>query len=125
MEKNSIVVKHKTRCMDTEKALKGEENPCKEYTTTFDFSECSEEEILLLASKTCTIAFRTKCKVNSITEEAFSKLANATINVHEELKAERRGLTSVEKAEKALTSMTADERASILKKLLELSGKTA
>ena len=49
MEKNSIVVKHKTRCMDTEKALKGEENPCKEYTTTFDFSKCSEEEILLLA----------------------------------------------------------------------------
>ena len=125
MEKKSIVVKHKTRCMDTPKALKGEENPCLTYTTTFDFSECSEEEILNLASKTCIIAFRTKCKVNSITEEAFAGMANATIHVHEELKAERRGLSNAEKAEKALTSLSESERADILKKLIALTEKRA
>lgn len=125
MEKQSIVVKHKTRCMDTAKALKGEDNPCKEYKTTFDFSKCSEEEILNLASKTCIIAFRTKCKVNSISEEAFAGMANKTIDVHEELKAERRGLSNAEKAEKALTSLSESERESILKKLIELSNKKA
>lgn len=125
MEKNTIVVKHKTRCMDTPKALKGEKNPCKEYNTTFDFSNCTEEEILNLASRTCIIAFRTKCKVNSITEEVFSELANKTIDVHEELKAERRGLSNAEKAEKALTSLSEAERADILKKLLAITEKRA
>ena len=125
MEKTTIAVKHKTRCMDTPKALKGEENPCKEYNTTFDFSNCTEEEILNLASRTCIIAFRTKCKVNSITEEAFGTLANKTIDVHEELKAERRGLSNAEKAEKALTSLSEEERADILKKLLALTEKRA
>ena len=124
MEKTTIVVKHKTRCMDTAKALKGEKNPCKEYNTTFDFSNCTEEEILNLASRTCIIAFRTKCKVNSITEEVFAGLANATINVHEELKAERRGLSNAEKAEKALMSLSDTERESMIKKLMELSNKT-
>ena len=71
MEKNTIEVKHKTRCKDTKEALKGEVNPCKEYKTIFDFSDCTEEEILNLASRTCIIAFRTKSKVNSITEEAL------------------------------------------------------
>ena len=125
MEKNTIEVKHKTRCMDTEKALKGEENPCKEYKTTFDFSNCTEEEILNLASRTCIIAFRTKCKVNIITEEAFADLANKVIDVHEELKAERRGLSNAEKAEKALLSLSEEERANMIKKLMELSEKKA
>lgn len=125
MEKPTIEVKHKTRCMDTDKALKGEVNPCKEYKTIFDFSECTEEEILNLASRTCIIAFRTKCKVNSITEEKFAALANTTINVHEELKAERRGLSNAEKAEKAMLAMSDTEREDIIKKLLALSGKTA
>lgn len=123
MNDKAIVVRHKTRCMDTPKALKGEENPCKEYKTTFDFSKCSEEEILNLASKTCIIAFRTKSKVNSISEEAFSTMANKTIDVHEELKAERRGLSNAEKAEKALTSLSESERADILAKLIALSNK--
>ena len=123
MNDKAIVVRHKTRCMDTPKALKGEENPCKEYKTTFDFSKCSEEEILNLASKTCIIAFRTKSKVNSISEEAFSTMANKTIDVHEELKAERRGLSNAEKAEKALTSLSESGRADILAKLIALSNK--
>ena len=125
MEKNSIVVKHKTRCMDTPKALKGEENPCKEYNTTFDFSNCTEEEILNLASRTCIIAFRTKCKVNTISEEVFADLANKVIDVHEELKAERRGLSNAEKAEKALLSLSEDERSNMIKKLMKLSEKKA
>jgi len=125
MEKQSIVVKHKTRCMDTAKALKGEDNPCKEYKTTFDFSNCSEEEILNLASRTCIIAFRTKCKVNTINEEKFTELANGTVDVHEELKAERRGLSNAEKAEKALLSLSEEERTNMIKKLMELSEKKA
>ena len=124
MNDKAIVVRHKTRCMDTPKALKGEENPCKEYKTTFDFSKCSEEEILNLASKTCIIAFRTKSKVNSISEEKFAGLANGTVDVHEELKAERRGLSNAEKAEKALLSLSETDRTNMIKKLMELSNKT-
>ena len=45
--------------------------------------------------------------------------------MHEELKAERRGLSNAEKAEKALLSLSDDERAKMLAKLVELSGKTA
>ncbi len=119
MEKNSIVVTHKTRCMDTAKALKGEPNPCKEYKTTFDFSDCSEEEILNLASKTCIISFRTKMKVNTITEEAFAKEANAIVNVHEELKAERKGLSAEEKIERLTKGMDKDALEKLLKDLAE------
>ena len=122
MDDKTIVVKHKTRCMDTPKALKGEENPCKEYKTTFDFSACSEQEILELASKTCIIAFRTKSKVNSITEEAFAVLANNTIDVHEQLKAERRGATAEQKIAKLAEGMDKDE---LTKLLLALSEKRA
>ena len=119
MENKTIVVKHKTRCMDTPEALKGEENPCKEYRTTFDFSECSEQEILELASKTCIISFRTKSKVNSITEEKFSELANATIDVHEQLKLERRGLSAEEKIERLTKDMGKDELSALIRSISE------
>ncbi len=119
MENKTIAVRHKTRCMDTPKALKGEDNPCKEYKTTFDFSECSEQEILELASKTCIIAFRTKSKVNSITEDAFSTLANSTIDVHEQLKAERRGLSAEEKIDRLTKDMGKDELAALIRSITE------
>ncbi len=119
MDKKEIVVRHKTRCMDTAKALKGEDNPCKEYKTTFDFSKCSEQEILELASKTCIIAFRTKSKVNSITEESFSTLANAIIDVHEQLKAERRGLSPEEKIDRLTKDMGKDELAALIRSISE------
>lgn len=119
METQSIVVRHKTRCMDTAKALKGEDNPCKEYKTTFDFSNCSDKEILELASKTCIISFRTKSKVNTITEDAFAALANETIDVHEALKAERKGLSSEEKIDRLTKDMGKDELAELIKKLSE------
>ena len=119
MENKTIVVRHKTRCMDTPKALKGEENPCKEYKTTFDFSECSEEEILNLAAKTCIISFRTKSKVNIISEEKFSELANATINVHEALKAESRGLSSEEKINRLTKDIDKAELTALIQSIAE------
>lgn len=119
MENNTIVVRHKTRCMDTPKALKGEENPCKEYKTTFDFSDCSESEILNLAAKTCIISFRTKSKVNVIKEEDFAVLANTTINVHEALKAESRGLSAEEKIDRLTKDMGKDELSALIKSIAE------
>ena len=119
MEKNTIVVKHKTCCMDTAKALKGEENPCKEYNTIFDFSNCSEEEILNLASKTCIIAFRTKSKVNTISEKEFSDLANTTIDVKEDLLNVIRGLTKEQKLEKIISGMGKDDLDKLLERIKE------
>lgn len=119
MNEKEIVVRHKTRCMDTPKALKGEDNPCKEYKTTFDFSNCSEQEILELASKTCIIAFRTKSKVNTISEEEFATLANNTIDVHEQLKAERRGLSAEEKIDRLTKDMGKDELAALIRSISE------
>lgn len=119
MEVQSIVVKHKTRCMDTPKALKGEDNPCKELTTTFDFSGCSEEEILNLASKTCIIAFRTKCKVNIISEKEFAKLADGTIDVKDELLNVIRGLTKEQKIEKLVGDMDKDTLDALIKRIAE------
>jgi hypothetical protein len=115
VEEKTVIVNHKTRCMDTAKQLAGEENPCKEFKTTLDFSECTEEEILELASKTCIISFRTRNKVNSITEEEFAALMVEPINVHEALKAERRGLTPQQKIEKLASEMKPGE----LKALIE------
>lgn len=115
-EKKTATIVHKTRCSDTPNALKGEENPCNEFTTVFDFSECSEAEILDLASKSCIIAFRTKSKVNNITNEKFTELMKEPINVHEALKAERRGATPAEKAEKLLSDMDADAVKALLEK---------
>ena len=119
MEKKEIVVKHKTRCMDTPKALKGEENPCKEYNTTFDFSNCTEEEILNLASRTCIIAFRTKSKVNTISEKEFSDLANTTIDVKEDLLNVIRGLTKEQKLEKIISGMGKDDLDKLLERIKE------
>lgn len=121
IEDKTVVVTHKTRCVDTPKALKGEENPCKTFNTTFDFSNCTDEEMLELASKTCIISFRTKSKVNSITEEAFSKLQTDSIDVHEAIKAERRGLSNAQKAEKAFASLSEAEVKALLAKLMEVS----
>lgn len=117
MEEKTIVVRHKTRCKNTAPHVKGEDNPCKEFVTTFDFSNCSDEEILRLASKTCTIAFRTKCKVNEISEEKFAELMKEPIDVHEALKAERRGMSSEEKVERLFDTMTESERLELIKKL--------
>ena len=117
IENQTVVVKHKTRCKDTAQHVKGEENPCREFTTTFDFSECTPEEILNLATKSCTIAYRTKCKVNEITEDKFAELMKNPINVHTELKAERKGMSADEKVEKIYETMTEQERADLIKKL--------
>lgn len=125
VEEKTVTVNHKTRCMDTERHIKGEENPCKEFTTTFDFSNCTGEEMLELASKTCIIAFRTKSKVNVITEKAFSELMKEPIDVHEAIKAERRGLSNAQKAEKAIDSLSETEREDMLKKLIALAEKRA
>ena len=113
----TIVVKHKTRCEDTPQQIKGEENPCKEFTTTFDFSNCDNKEILELAARTCIIAFRTKSKVNSITEERFSELMTEPIDVHEALKAERKGMTAEEKITKLTGLMNDKEIAALIEKL--------
>lgn len=116
-KEKTVIVTHRTRCKDTAKALKGEENPCKEYSTTFDFSACSDAEILTLASKTCTIAFRTKSKVNDITEEAFAALMVEPIDVHEQLKAEKRGLSNEQKLDRITGGMNKDEINNLIKKL--------
>ena len=117
MENNTIEVKHKTRCMDTPKQVKGETNPTKEFKTTFDFSKCSEEEILELAARTCIISFRTKCKVNIITEEEFAVLAGKTVDVHEVLKAERKGLSAEEKVQRLTKDMGKDELTALIESL--------
>ena len=117
VEEKTATITHKTRCNDTPKALKGEENPCNEFVTTFDFSKCSESEILDLASKSCIISFRTKSKVNDISNDAFQKLMDEPINVHEAMKAERRGLSPIEKAEKLMTGMSEADVKALLEKL--------
>ena len=114
----TVKVTHKTRCKDTAVALKGEENPCKTFNTVFDFSDCTESEVLELASKTCIIAFRTKSKVNSITEDEFQALQDEPINVHEAMKAERRGLSSEQKIENAIDKMSDADRAALLERLI-------
>lgn len=116
-EEKTVKVVHKTRCSDTPKQLAGEENPCKTYETTFDFSNCTDEEILELASKTCIISFRTKSKVNSITEKEFAALMKEPIDVHEALKAERRGLTPQQKIEKLASEMKPEELQALIESL--------
>lgn len=117
MEKNTIVVNHKTRCKDTPAHIKGEENNTPAFSTTFDFSNCTDAEILDLAAKTCIINFRTSCKVNDITKDEFQALMNDPIDVHEELKTVKRGLSKVQKAEKIASEMSDAEVTALLELL--------
>lgn len=117
MDNTIIVVNHKTRCKDTPMHIKGEENKTPSFSTTFDFSECTDNEILELAAKTCIINFRTSCKVNDISEEEFQALMDSPINVHEELKTVKRGLSKTQKAEKAIDGLDDAETEQLLNAL--------
>lgn len=117
MNDKTIVITHKTRCKDTPAHVKGEENKAPSFTTTFDFSNCTDAEILELATKTCIINFRTSCKVNDITADAFKALMGDSIDVHEELKTVKRGLSKTQKAEKAIDGLSDEETESLLASL--------
>lgn len=71
----------------------------------FDFSDCSDDEILLLAARSTLIAYRKNFRKVPIAN--IHNFAEKTINVKEEvLNVERKGKTDEEKMKTLVSNMT-------------------
>ena len=83
---------------------------------TFDFSGCTQEEILDLAGRSAVIAYRKHFR--NIPEESIPNYAERTISVKDEVLAqERKGRSPTEKAKKILSTMSDEEKLQVLKEL--------
>ena len=81
----------------------------------FDFSKCTEEEILTWASQAVVIAYRKHFR--KLPENEISKFADKTIDVHTEMVSERRTLTDAEKVQRAMSNMSDEDKAELIAQL--------
>jgi len=81
----------------------------------FDFSNCTEEEILSWASQAVVIAYRKHFR--KLPETDISKFADKTIDVHTEMVSERRTLSDAEKVQRAISKMSDEEKALLIEQL--------
>ena len=79
IENKRVAIKHNTMCVDTKKALQGEKQVKPSFEHIFDFSDCSDEQILGWAAENRLIAWRGLHKVKDLTEEKVKAL-DTTIN---------------------------------------------
>ena len=80
----------------------------------FDFSDCTEEDILLLAARSTLIAYRKNFR--KVSENSIPNFEHKTINVKEEvLNVERRGKSDEEKAKDLLSKMSPEQIQKALK----------
>ena len=83
---------------------------------TFDFSNCTQEEILDLAGRSAVIAYRKTFR--NVEEDSIPDYAELTIDVHSEVIAQERTKQSpTQKAKKLLEGMTPEQRQAILDEL--------
>lgn len=83
---------------------------------TFDFSNCTEAEILELAARSAVIAYRKNFRDE--TAANIPNFAERTIDVHVELMMiERTGKTKEERAKSLLAAMTKEERLALLREI--------
>jgi len=83
---------------------------------TFDFSNCTEEQILDLAGRSAVIAYRKHFKDAKETE--IERFADLTIDVASEVIAQQRSKQSnTDKAKNLLAKMSPEQRAAILLEL--------
>jgi len=81
---------------------------------TFDFSECSQEEILDLAGRSAVIAYRKHFR--GVSEENIPEYAQLVIDVKEDVIASERAKKSpVDKVKTLLKGMTPEQLAQVLK----------
>ena len=74
IEGTIVTITHNTRCEDTEKALQGEKQSTPEFTHNFDFTDCTEEQILTWACENRLIAWRSKHKPVNMNEADVREL---------------------------------------------------
>lgn len=83
---------------------------------TFDFSDCTEQEILDLAGRSAVIAYRKHFR--GVGEDSIPEYAELTINVHTDVIAsERTKKSPTDQAKKLLQSMTKEQREAVLAEL--------
>lgn len=83
---------------------------------TFDFTNCTQAEILDLAARSAVIAYRKTFRV--VDKDTIPEFAERTIDVHSEVIAQERSKANpVDKARKLLNGMTQEQKEAILKEL--------
>ena len=109
MENKTVKISHKTTCSDTPAQLKGEESSTPIFEHSFDFSNCSEQEILDMAATNMIIVWRARNSVKNKSEEEVRALPT-DIDVKEFLSSTRtRGKSNTEKASNLLNKMSPAE----------------
>ena len=116
MDNKTVTIKHKTTCKDTPQQLAGEESTTPTFEHSFDFSNCTDAEILDMAASNMVITWRARNGVKKMNEENVRALPT-TIDVHEFMKTTTRGKTKVEKCESIVGKMSDDERKVFLAEL--------
>ena len=119
MENATVTITHATTCKDTPEQLKGEESTVPRFTHNFDFSNCTEQEILNMAATNMVIVWRARNSVKGLTEEEVRALPD-TVDVKEFLASTRtRGKSASEKAEALFGKMSDFDRIKLLETLSE------
>ena len=84
---------------------------------TFDFSNCSIDEIYELAARSAVIAYRKHFR--NVSKEAITNFATKTIDVHKEIMvSQRKTLSDADKLAQLLDKISPEEREAILKEHL-------
>lgn len=119
MKNATVTITHATTCKDTPEQLKGEESTVPRFTHNFDFSNCSEQEVLEMAATNMVIVWRARNSVKGLTEDDVRALPD-TVDVKEFLASTRtRGKSASEKAEALFGKMNETERALLLADLAD------
>ena len=74
VEGKEVTITHNTTCKDTEKALQGEKQTSPSFVHVFDFSNCTEEQVLTWAGENRLIAWRARNKPLDMSEEEVRAL---------------------------------------------------
>ena len=119
MKESIVTINHATTCSDTPEQLKGEESTVPRFEHHFDFSNCSEKEILDMAATNMVIVWRARNSVKGLTEDDVRALPTE-IDVKEFLASTKtRGKSVSEKAENLIDKMSDADRAKLLADLTE------
>lgn len=87
---------------------------------TFDFTGCSEEEVILLAARTAIIATQTRAKTamrSNVTDASLAKHWKHIDVKKDVVESERKGKSPLEKAATQLSKMSAEDKAALLELL--------
>jgi hypothetical protein len=89
-----------------------------EFDITFDFSNVSESEIMEQALKSLTITYQQQFRQSQDREKALA-MTSGIVPVKDLIQGRRPRVSKAEKAEKAIETLSPEEKAALLEKLMQ------